>query len=200
MTMPVWVLASNNTHKLAEFRKMLDGRVQLLSLSDIQCSANPDETEDTFEGNALIKARAVAAFTGYPVIADDSGLEVEALDGKPGVLSARFAGEGAGDRANLDKLLVDLGNEENREARFVACLCLIGADTQPLFFTGICNGNIALQPSGNGGFGYDPVFVPDGYNLTFAELGEDVKNQISHRAMALQQLRLALPWLLSDDK
>lgn len=199
MTLPVWVLASNNSHKLAEFRKMLDGKVQLLSLSDIQCSANPEETADTFEGNALIKAQAVAAYTKYPVIADDSGLEVEALGGKPGVLSARYAGDGAGDQANLEKLLADLGGEENRTARFVACLCLTGADTRPLFFTGTCNGSITLQPSGNGGFGYDPVFVPEGYNLTFAELGEDIKNQISHRAMALQQLRLALPWLLSED-
>jgi XTP/dITP diphosphohydrolase len=151
-----------------------------------------EENAGTFSGNALIKARALQkiAPAGAFILADDSGLEVTALGGAPGVYSARFAGVGAGDGANTEKLLQALAiiPEGGRSARFVCVLALLGPDGREKFFEGDCRGRIGQKPSGGGGFGYDPVFFPDGFAQTFAELGDEVKNKISHRARALQKL------------
>lgn len=182
------VIATNNSHKLEEIRKILGKEFNLLSLQDIGCVADPEETGSSFRENALIKAEFVAESTKLPVLADDSGLCVEALDGAPGIRSARYAGNGATDTENTNLLLYNLKDKSNRDAKFVACLCLFNFQPQPLFFLGECHGRIALNSSGATGFGYDPVFIPDGYNQTFAELGDTVKNQISHRAVALNNL------------
>lgn len=195
---PTWVLATNNQHKIREFREMLSGQVNILSLADIGCAVDPEENGHTFEANALIKAREVARFTPYPVIADDSGLEVNALGGAPGVLSARYAGPGATDRDNLLLLLQNLENHNDRTASFASCLCVLRPGEEPLFFTGRCHGHIAALPSGEAGFGYDPVFIPDGHNCTFAEMSPDAKNAISHRARALNLLKNNLSHLLVD--
>jgi XTP/dITP diphosphohydrolase len=185
---PSWVFASNNPHKLEEVRSILGSQVEILSLSDIMCQVNPDEVGVTFAENALIKCKAVAEFTGLPVLADDSGLSVTALNGLPGVKSARFAGEEASDSDNLFKLLAELKEKENKRAHFTACICLYIANQKPLFFEGTVHGIIIEEPRGGEGFGYDPVFIPDGYELTFAELGAEVKNTLSHRKMALNKL------------
>ena len=185
---PSWVFASNNTHKLEEVRKILGAHVHILSLNDIDCHVNPEETGLTFAENALIKCRAVAEYTVLPVLADDSGLSVIALKGQPGVKSARYAGEGASDRDNMLKLLAEMQDHDDRRANFTACLCLYGLRTEPQFFEGTVKGIIIREPEGSAGFGYDPVFVPDGYNVTFAEMGSELKNTISHLLMALNKL------------
>lgn len=195
---PCWVLATNNEHKLREFREMLAEHVNILSLSDIGCSVNPEESGHTFEENALIKAREVARHTQWPVLSDDSGLEVDALGGAPGVKSARYAGPEASDRDNLLLLLRNLEKENDRSASFVACLCLLRPDKHPVFFTGRCPGHITASPSGEAGFGYDPVFVPDGFDRTFAEMSPDSKNSVSHRAHALSMLLNNMTELLVD--
>ncbi|NBP06239.1 MAG: RdgB/HAM1 family non-canonical purine NTP pyrophosphatase [Bacteroidetes bacterium] len=185
---PSWVFASNNRHKLDEVREILGLHVTILSLNDIDCHVNPDETGNTFAENALIKCKAVSEFTHLPILADDSGLSVIALNGQPGVKSARFAGENATDHENMLKLLAELSAIDDRRAHFTACLCLYGASDEPLFFLGEVHGKIITQPRGNEGFGYDPVFVPEGFHETFAELGAEVKNSISHRRLALNKL------------
>lgn len=195
---PSWVLATNNEHKLREFREMLADHVNILSLSDIGCSVDPEESGQSFEENALIKAREVAHFTPWPVLADDSGLVVDALGGAPGVRSARYAGPGATDRENLLLLLRNLEKENDRTASFVACLCLLRPGKQPLYFTGRCPGHITTQPSGEAGFGYDPVFMPDRSDRTFAEMSPESKNAVSHRARALNMLLNNMPDLLVD--
>lgn len=182
------VIATNNSHKLEEFRKMLHNHFDVFSLQDIGCVADPEETGRTFQENALIKAELVAKSTNLPVLADDSGLCVDALMGEPGIRSARYAGSRVSDSENTNLLLKNMKNIKNRSAKFVACLCLVNYQPQPLYFIGECHGTIALNSSGVGGFGYDPVFIPDGYSMTFAELGDVVKNQISHRAVALNNL------------
>jgi XTP/dITP diphosphohydrolase len=150
-----------------------------------------EETEDSFQGNALLKARAVAACTGGYALADDSGLEVYALGGAPGVRSARYAGEGAGDRENLSKLLKELGDSppENRGARFVCAMAFAGPDGTEEFFIGTVEGSIGLSPRGSTGFGYDPVFSPDGHRRTFAEMSPAEKDRMSHRGKALEKFR-----------
>ncbi|MBM3921302.1 MAG: RdgB/HAM1 family non-canonical purine NTP pyrophosphatase [Sphingomonadales bacterium] len=185
---PTWVFASNNKHKLDEVREILGLHVNILSLNDIDCNVNPEETGLNFEENALIKCKAVSDFTQLPVLADDSGLIVLALNGNPGVKSARFAGENATDNENMHKLLAELEGVADRQAHFTACLCLYSIGTNPLYFQGEVHGKIITEPKGDKGFGYDPVFIPEGYSETFAELGADIKNTISHRKLALNKL------------
>lgn len=181
------VFVTNNAHKLEEISSILGGKMELLSLKDIQCTADIPETADTLEGNAIQKAEYIHRHYGLDCFADDTGLEVEALDGAPGVYSARYAGEGHDSEANMQKLLHNLKGKDNRKARFRTAICLIMDDEQHLF-EGICRGEIIKEKRGGAGFGYDPIFVPEGYTETFAELGNDIKNTISHRAKAVQML------------
>ena len=182
------VFATNNKHKLDEIREILGARFDVISLKDIGCDVDIPETGDTLEENALMKAEYVKQHFGMDCFADDTGLEVEALNGAPGVHSARYAeGTDHDSNANMEKLLRELGNNNNRKARFrtVIALLLNGETHQ---FEGIVNGRIAFEKHGTEGFGYDPIFVPDGYQHSFAELGMDVKNHISHRARAVARL------------
>ena len=165
----------------------MGGKMELLSLKDIQCTADIPETADTLEGNAIQKAEYIHRHYGLDCFADDTGLEVEALDGAPGVYSARYAGEGHDSEANMQKLLHNLEGKDNRKARFRTAICLI-MDNEQHLFEGICRGEIIKEKRGGAGFGYDPIFVPEGYTETFAELGNDIKNTISHRAKAVQML------------
>lgn len=181
------VFVTNNAHKLEEISSILGGKMELLSLKDIQCTADIPETADTLEGNAIQKAEYIHCHYGLDCFADDTGLEVEALDGAPGVYSARYAGEGHDSEANMQKLLHNLEGKENRKAQFRTAICLI-MDNEQHLFEGICRGEIIKEKRGGAGFGYDPIFVPEGYTETFAELGNDIKNTISHRAKAVQML------------
>lgn len=179
------VFATNNAHKLEEVAAILGDSFEVLSLREIGCDADIPETTDTFAGNALQKARYVKEHYGYDCFADDSGLEVDALDGAPGVYSARYSGGGS--EANMDKLLLNLTGKSDRGAQFRTVIALlIGEQTQ--LFEGVVRGAIIEECRGEGGFGYDPIFVPEGYNQTFAELGSEVKNRISHRAKAVELL------------
>lgn len=181
------VVATNNAHKLKEIAAILGQEIELLSLKDIQCYADIPETADTLEGNARQKAMYIYENYGMDCFADDTGLEVEALGGAPGVFSARYAGEGHDSEANMQKLLKELAGKENRKAQFRTVICLIRNGKEHLF-EGIVKGEIIQEKRGGEGFGYDPIFVPEGYDLTFAELGDDVKNTISHRARAVEKL------------
>ena len=181
------VFATNNVHKLQEIRAMIPEGIKLLSLADIGCHADIPETADTLEGNALIKARYVAEHYGMDCFADDTGLEVETLGGAPGVHTARYAGEAHDTEANIDKLLAELADKDNRKARFRTAIAFIVQQEEHLF-EGILEGEIAPVRRGMDGFGYDPVFIPEGTGKTFAELGSDIKNRISHRALAVNQL------------
>lgn len=181
MTTPI-LLATGNPHKVEEFSRILAIHIH---------AADPgvEETGLTFEENALIKARALCAQTGQTAMADDSGLEVDALDGAPGVYSARFAGEHGNDAANNAKLLAELESNEKRTARFVCVIAVCHPDGEEFTVRGTCEGRIARAASGDAGFGYDPLFVPEGYAESFAALGSDVKSNISHRANALALLK-----------
>ena len=181
------VVATNNAHKLKEIAAILGQEIELLSLKDIQCFADIPETADTLEGNARQKAMYIYENYGMDCFADDTGLEVEALGGAPGVYSARYAGDGHDSEANMQKLLKELAGKENRKAQFRTVICLIRNGKEHLF-EGIVKGEIIQEKRGGAGFGYDPIFVPEGYDLTFAELGDDVKNTISHRARAVEKL------------
>ena len=181
------VVATNNAHKLKEIAAILGQEIELLSLKDIQCFADIPETADTLEGNARQKAMYIYENYGMDCFADDTGLEVEALGGAPGVFSARYAGEGHDSEANMQKLLKELAGKENRKAQFRTVICLIRNGKEHLF-EGIVKGEIIQEKRGGEGFGYDPIFVPEGYDLTFAELGDDVKNTISYRARAVEKL------------
>lgn len=181
------VVATNNAHKLKEIAAILGQEIELLSLKDIQCFADIPETADTLEGNARQKAMYIYENYGMDCFADDTGLEVEALGGAPGVFSARYAGEGHDSEANMQKLLKELAGKENRKAQFRTVICLIRNGKEHLF-EGIVKGEIIQEKRGGEGFGYDPIFVPEGYDLTFAELGDDVKNTISHRTRAVEKL------------
>lgn len=185
--MKEFVFATNNVHKLQEVFAILGGKVELLSLKDIGCHADIPETADTLEGNALQKARYIYERYHTNCFADDTGLEVEALGGAPGVYSARYATEGHDSEANMRKLLQELEGVENRKAQFRTVFALIIGGKEHLF-EGIVRGEIIKTRRGTSGFGYDPVFVPEGYTKTFAELGNEVKNQISHRAVATRKL------------
>lgn len=182
------VFATNNAHKLEEIRAILGDKVEILSLNDIDCHADIPETADTLQGNAALKAQYIYENYGLDCFADDTGLEVEALNGAPGIYSARYAGgEGHDSEANMKKLLSEMQDKDNRKARFRTVICLI-EDGKEHFFEGIVNGSIIRERKGGSGFGYDPVFMPDGYSETFAEMGNDEKNKISHRARAVQKL------------
>ena len=182
------VFASNNKHKIKEINDILGSGIQLLSLGDIKMEEDIPEDEHTLEGNALAKSRYIHSATGLDVFADDTGLEVDYLDGQPGVHSARFAGPEKDSGANIEKLLLLLGNTLNRRARFRTVIALISNGSEYLF-EGTVNGTITGDRRGLEGFGYDPVFIPDGYDLTFAEMSLSEKNRISHRAMAFGRLK-----------
>ena len=179
------VFATNNAHKLEEVAAILGDNYEVLRLREIGCDADIPETADTFAGNALQKAQYVKEHYGYDCFADDSGLEVDMLDGAPGIYSARYSGGGA--EANMDKLLLNLKGESDRGAQFRTVIALLIGDEIEIF-EGVVRGTIIEERRGDGGFGYDPIFVPEGYDLTFAQLGSVVKNGISHRAKAVKQL------------
>jgi XTP/dITP diphosphohydrolase len=181
------VFASNNSNKIKEIQQLVPDTIQIVSLQDIGCFEDIPETADTIEGNAILKANYVTEKYGLNCFADDSGLEVEILNGEPGVHSARYAGETKNDEANMDQLLLNLKDKENRKANFKTVICLNLNGTQHLF-TGIINGKIIEEKIGNNGFGYDPVFIADGYTKTFAELTMEEKSSISHRGIAVKQL------------
>lgn len=182
------VFATNNAHKLDEIRAILGDKIEVLSLKDINCDADIPETADTLEGNAALKAEYIYKNYGLDCFADDTGLEVEALGGAPGVYSARYAGgDGHDSEANMRKLLKKLDGEQNRKAQFRTAICLIEQGEEHLF-EGIVKGSIIEQKRGASGFGYDPVFMPEGYEETFAEMGNAEKNKISHRARAVEKL------------
>lgn len=185
--MKTLVFATNNLHKLEEVRDILGGSFRIASLKEIGCTDDIPETADTLEGNSLQKARYVKEKFGYDCFADDTGLEVEALGGAPGVFSARYAGPGHGSEANMQKLLKELEGKANRQAQFRTVVALI-LEGREYTFEGIVRGTILTERRGTAGFGYDPVFVPEGYAETFAEMGSEEKNRISHRARAVQKL------------
>ena len=182
------VFATNNAHKLEEIRAILGNSIEILSLADIHCHADIPETADTLEGNARQKSRYVYEHYGLDCFADDTGLEVESLGGAPGVYSARYDdGQGHDSQANMNKLLKEMEEKNDRKAQFRTIISLIekGEERQ---FEGIVKGQITREKRGESGFGYDPIFQPDGYETTFAELGSDIKNRISHRARAVAAL------------
>jgi XTP/dITP diphosphohydrolase len=181
------VFASNNKHKIQEIQALIPTDFQILSLEDIGCFEEIPETANTIEGNAILKANYVTDNYGYPCFADDTGLEVDALLGAPGVYSARYAGEQKNAEDNMNKLLHELGYITNRKAQFKTVICLNINGTQQLF-TGIINGKIIHEKIGLNGFGYDPIFVADGSNKTFAELSLQEKAITSHRGIAVAQL------------
>jgi len=181
------VFATNNKHKVTEIKDLLNSKVKVLTLNDIGCFEEIEETEDTLEGNAKIKSDHVKNNYGYDCFADDTGLEVEALGGAPGVYSARYAGENASFEDNVNKLLKALEGESNRKARFRTVISLQLNGKQE-FFEGICNGKIELVPKGAEGFGYDPIFTPDGFDMSFAEMDLSTKGKISHRGRAVAKL------------
>ena len=193
------VFATNNKHKLDEVRKITSHHpVEIVSLAEINCFDDIPETADTLEGNALQKAHYIQEKFGLNCFADDTGLEVEALNNAPGVYSARYAGPGHDSEANMKKLLHEMEGMENRKARFRTVIALVW-NGKTYTFDGIVNGAITTTKRGENGFGYDPIFIPEGYEQTFAELGNDIKNQISHRAKAVEKLDEFLTQL-SDHK
>ena len=181
------VFASNNLHKIEEIQNLLPKSIQILSLKDIGCFEEIPETADTIEGNAVLKANYVTKKYGYDCFADDSGLEIEHLNGAPGVYSARFAGEQKNDQDNIDKVLNELLGVSNRKANFKTVIALNLNNHQHLF-SGIVNGTIISEQKGTSGFGYDPIFQPDNYSITFAEMEQKQKSYISHRGKAVTKL------------
>jgi XTP/dITP diphosphohydrolase len=181
------VFATNNLHKLKEVQEMLSNSIEVLSLKDIGCFEDIEETESTLEGNAKLKADYITEKYGFDCFADDTGLEVEALDGKPGVYSARYAGEHGNAEKNMEKLLNELQNKSNRKAKFRTIIALNLTNKQYLF-EGICEGEILNEKSGVKGFGYDPIFKPKNASSSFAEMNSEEKNIISHRGIAIQEL------------
>lgn len=181
------VFATNNLNKLAEVQKMLPNSIKLLSLKDISCFEDIEETATTLEGNAQIKANYVTEKFGLNCFADDTGLEVESLNNEPGVYSARYAGEPTNAEKNMQKLLRNLTNKTNRKAKFRTSICL-NLDGNQFLFDGICTGEILTEKHGEKGFGYDPIFKPEGYNESFAQITSEEKNKISHRGLAIQKL------------
>lgn len=181
------VFASNNKHKMEEVRKILPPSIKLLSPSDIGCEDELPETGNTFEQNAAQKARYIHDKYGYDCFADDSGLEVEALHWRPGVFSARYAGVHGNPAENVKKVLTELNQEENRKARFRTVIALMIKE-ETVYFDGEIKGEITLRERGSNGFGYDPIFIPEGFHVTFAEMSPELKNKISHRAVAVKKL------------
>ncbi len=182
-----FVFATHNAHKLKEVSLMLPDKMNILGLTDIGCMEEIPENQPTLEGNALEKARFVKNNYCYNCFSDDTGLEVEALGGRPGVFSARYAGESKSSQANMEKLLGELQGVTNRKARFRTVIALI-INNEEMVFEGIAEGEIIESPRGSEGFGYDPIFVPIGYNQTFAEMPLQLKNTISHRYKAFNML------------
>lgn len=189
--MQTLVFATNNPHKAQEVEQILGPGFSIKTLPDIGCLEEIEETEPTLEGNALLKARYVKEKYGYDCFSEDTGLEVAALDGAPGVHTARYAGPGRDPEDNIRFLLQNLEGKETRKAQFRTVVALIIGDKETLL-EGICPGSIATEKQGTGGFGYDPVFIPDGYDSSFAILGVEVKNKISHRARAIALLLQAI--------
>lgn len=185
------VFATNNAHKAREVEQILGPGFEIKTLKDIGCLEEIEETEATLEGNALLKARYVKEKYGYDCFSEDTGLEVEALDGAPGVHTARYAGEDRSAEANMALLLKNLEGKASRRGRFRTIIALTFGGKETLL-EGICMGNITSQKQGLSGFGYDQIFIPEGFDQTFAELGDDVKNQISHRGIATEKFRKLL--------
>ncbi len=181
------VFATNNEHKLRELQQILRNKVKLLSLSDINCFEDIPETSPTIEENSMQKADYVRDKYKTDCFADDTGLEIEALNGRPGVYSARYAGDEKDMDKNIEKILFELENLNNKNARFKTVISLI-LNGEKHQFEGIVNGKIIKDKKGESGFGYDPVFVPKGYDITFAEMDTELKNKISHRGIAVQKL------------
>ena len=181
------VFATNNRYKLDEVRAIVGDRVEVLSLNDIECHDEIPETADTLQGNALIKARYIYDKYGLDCFADGTGLEVEALGGEPGVYSARYAGEECSSEANMQKLLHNLTGKSNRNAQFRTVIALIINGEEKLF-NGIVKGSITEEKRGDSGFGYDPIFIPEGFSESFAQMSSEQKNSISHRYRATEQL------------
>jgi len=192
------IFATNNNHKILEIQSLIGDSFTIKSLQQIGCFDDIPETADTLEGNALLKAKYIFDTYKLNCFADDTGLEVEALNGRPGVFSARYAGDGHDFEANIDKLLLELSGIENRKARFRTIIALL-IDGNISYFEGIINGTIITERRGKKGFGYDPVFLPDGYSETFAEMLLPEKNNISHRALAVRQLIKFLTDIKSDQ-
>jgi XTP/dITP diphosphohydrolase len=185
------VFATNNAHKAREVEQILGPGFEIKTLKDIGCLEDIEETETTLEGNALLKARYVKEKYGYDCFSEDTGLEVEALDGAPGVHTARYAGEDRSAEANMALLLKNLEGKDSRRARFRTIIALSFEGKETLL-EGICPGSIAMHKQGIGGFGYDPIFIPEGFDQTFAELGDEVKNRISHRGIATEKFKRLL--------
>ena len=181
------VFATNNKHKLEEIRRMLAGKDEIVSLADIGCHDEIPEEQDTLEGNAFQKARYIKEHYGYDCFADDTGLEIEALGGRPGVYSARYAGEDKDSEANMQKVLAEMQGCNNRRARFRTAIALVFRGEEHLF-EGEVRGEILRERHGEGGFGYDPIFRPEGFSVSFAEMSLDDKNRISHRGEAVRRL------------
>ena len=182
-----FVFATNNKHKLQEVRDIMGNKAEILSMNDIGCNDDIPETADTLEGNALIKARYIYDKYKINCFADDTGLEVEALNGEPGIFSARYAGDSHDSEANMRKLLHNLTGEKNRNAQFRTVIALI-INGEEILFNGIVKGTITEEKMGGSGFGYDPIFIPEGYSESFAQMSNDEKNRISHRFRATKQL------------
>lgn len=181
------VFATNNRHKLEEVQKMLPDSIQLLSLKEIDCFDDIEETAMTLEGNASLKADYITEKYGYGCFADDTGLEVNSLNGDPGVFSARYAGNHGDSEKNMQKVLENLADKKDRTAQFRTVIAL-NLNNEQVFFEGICKGEIIPEKSGKEGFGYDPIFKPKGHSLTFAEMTSEEKNKISHRGIAVDKL------------
>lgn len=181
------VFATNNKNKIKEIKQLLNNSLELLSLEDVGCLEDIPETADTIEGNAVQKAQYVYEKYGYNCFADDTGLEIDALNGEPGVYSARYAGEQKNAEDNMMKVLTKLEGLENRSAQFKTVIALI-VDGKVTCFEGIVKGEITTERSGNEGFGYDPIFKPKGYDVSYAEMNLELKNEISHRAIATKKL------------
>jgi len=191
------IFATNNAHKLEEARQILSPDIEVISMLEAGFDAEIEETGLTLDENASLKAHAVYEATGLNCFADDTGLEIESLNGRPGVYSARYAGEGHNFSANVDKVLSELNNTSNRMARFRTAVSLI-LNGNEYFFDGVVNGVILHERAGSGGFGYDSVFRPDGFELSFAELSSAQKNAISHRGRVLRKLQTFISDKLSD--
>jgi XTP/dITP diphosphohydrolase len=181
------VFATHNKNKAAEIQKMVNDPYEVITLTDLNILDEIPETGSNLQANALIKARYVHQMLGYNCFADDTGLEVDALNGEPGVHSARYAGTAKNDNANMDLILQKLSNQSNRSARFVTCICLFWMD-EMYVFEGELRGKIIDTKIGNNGFGYDPIFMPDGYDITLAQMDMFSKNQISHRGKAFKKM------------
>jgi XTP/dITP diphosphohydrolase len=181
------VFATNNKNKIKEIKTLLSSSIELLSLENINCLEEIPETSDTIAGNALQKAKYVAEKYGYNCFSDDTGLEIESLNGEPGIYSARYAGEQKSAEDNMDKVLKGLEGNKDRKAHFKTIIALI-IDGKEMLFEGVSNGEITKTKSGNDGFGYDPIFQPEGYAITFSEMSLEEKNKISHRGKAVRKL------------